>query len=108
MIKYEYKGILMSTCRRMKLERKLAILKKGVALHAINSAKDRDERKQFWSEMMDTADRSSDRLKASELLGRSEADFTDKIGVGALDSDGELKEIPLIFIKAQPRLLETK
>ena len=38
----------------------------------------REQRQQFWSTMMVTAEKDSDRLKASELSGRSEADFTDK------------------------------
>ena len=41
--------------------------------------KNREERQQFWSNMMDSAEKPSDALKASELLGRSEADFTDKV-----------------------------
>ena len=39
--------------------------------------KTRQERQQFWSDKMDAAKKESDQLKASELLGRSEADFTD-------------------------------
>ncbi len=40
------------------------------------SVKSREERKQFWTDMMDddTASRA-DRLRASELLGKSECDF---------------------------------
>ena len=41
--------------------------------------KSREQRQAFWSKMMDNAEKDSDQLKASELLGRSEADFTDKI-----------------------------
>lgn len=38
------------------------------------------ERQAFWSETMKNGDlEMRDRLKASELLGRSEADFTDKL-----------------------------
>jgi len=41
---------------------------------------DREERQRFWSEVMrnDQAD-MRDRLKASEILGKSQADFTEKI-----------------------------
>lgn len=39
--------------------------------------KTRKERQEFWSKKMDDAGKDSDQLKASELLGRSEADFTD-------------------------------
>ena len=41
----------------------------------------------------------SNRLKASELLGNSEADFTNKLGVGGIDSDGEITEIPIVFVE---------
>ena len=47
----------------------------------------------------------TDRLKASELLGKSEADFTDKLGVGGINPDGEITEIPIRFI-APPKRLE--
>lgn len=41
---------------------------------------DREERQRFWSEVMrnDHAD-MKDRLKASEILGKSQADFTERI-----------------------------
>lgn len=61
--------------------------------------KTRQERQEFWSDMMEDAEKDSDKLKASELLGRSEADFTDNIrgGIGSLDdlsklTDQELKD----------------
>jgi phage terminase small subunit len=39
----------------------------------------REERQEFWTAIMDDeTKKDSDRLKASELLGRSEADFVDK------------------------------
>lgn len=39
----------------------------------------REERQEFWTDMMDDSEKDSDKLKASELLGRSEADFTENI-----------------------------
>ncbi|KKL23492.1 hypothetical protein LCGC14_2424850 [marine sediment metagenome] len=38
---------------------------------------DREERKLFWSKTMKTAPNMCDRLRASELLGKSECDFID-------------------------------
>jgi phage terminase small subunit len=38
----------------------------------------REERQEFWTDLMKTAEKDSDKLKASELLGRSNADFIDK------------------------------
>jgi hypothetical protein len=39
----------------------------------------RVDRQELWTKMMNDPEiRASDRLKASELLGRSEADFTDR------------------------------
>lgn len=44
----------------------------------------RAERQAFWtSVMLDASERTADRLKAAELLGRSEADFTDNMLVDA-------------------------
>lgn len=64
-----------------------------------SNIKNRQERQEFWSSLMGTAEKDSDKLKASELLGRSEADFTDNIrgGIGSLDdlsklTDQELKD----------------
>ena len=45
----------------------------------------------------------NERLKASELLGRSEADFTDKVGLGSIGKDGEITEIPIRFVDAPDR-----
>jgi phage terminase small subunit len=43
---------------------------------------DRQERQKFWSKVMqDESARMEHRLKASELLGRSEGDFTDNLKV---------------------------
>lgn len=38
----------------------------------------REERQAFWSEVLRTHDDIHARLRASELLGKSEADFTEK------------------------------
>jgi hypothetical protein len=41
---------------------------------------DRQERQKFWTKVMNDPKKSmNDRLRASELLGKSEADFTDRI-----------------------------
>lgn len=40
----------------------------------------REERQEFWTQtMLDDSAKMPDRLKASELLGKSQADFTDKV-----------------------------
>jgi len=41
--------------------------------------KTRAERQQFWSNMMDNAQDDTAKLRASELLGKSEADFIDVV-----------------------------
>lgn len=44
----------------------------------------RAERQRFWTEIMMAAEAElRDRLRASELLGKSEADFTEKVEVSA-------------------------
>ena len=65
------------------------LLKNVEVLHAINTAMNerkitliatREQRQEFWtSVMLDTDTAMKDRLKASELLGKSEGDFTDKV-----------------------------
>lgn len=43
----------------------------------------RQDRQRFWTETMKSDEESMrDRLKASELLGKSEADFTEKVDLG--------------------------
>jgi hypothetical protein len=67
--------------------KKLHIIKTGsTELIKGSKSKTKDERKVFWSDMMDQAIKDGDRLKASELLGRSEADFTDTIKHGVDES----------------------
>lgn len=39
----------------------------------------REERQRFWTEVMQSDAEMRDRLKASELLGKSEADFTERL-----------------------------
>jgi len=70
----------MATINKDKLERKLAILGKGIVpAAATDKPKNIDARKKFWSDMMVLAEKDGDKLKASELLGRSEADFSDTL-----------------------------
>ena len=80
---------------------------------------DREERQAFWTKILrgketqpavvgtdgkgnsivaDIPPKMCDRLKASELLGKSEADFTDKLGVGGIDPEGEITEISINFV----------
>ncbi|MFH1858384.1 MAG: terminase small subunit [Candidatus Omnitrophota bacterium] len=85
---------------------------------------DREERQAFWTKILrgketqpavvgtdgegnsivtEIPPKMTDRLKASELLGKSEADFTDKLGVGGVGDDGELTEIPIVFVNPPKR-----
>ncbi len=55
--------------------------------------KTRIERQGFWSAMMDdTAANRADKLRASELLGRSEADFTDNVNTRDMQQPEDLTE----------------
>ena len=46
----------------------------------------RQERQKFWSEIMkDKTQTMKDRLRASELLGKSEMDFPNKVEMGGID-----------------------
>ena len=51
------------------------------------------DRQKFWTDVMKDEDAPlRERLKAAELLGKSEADFTDKVLMGSLEQ--ELKNMP--------------
>ena len=54
----------------------------------------RQERQQFWTETMQNLDAEMrDRLRASELLGRSEGDFLDRVEhSGSIDLAGAIEE----------------
>jgi phage terminase small subunit len=52
----------------------------------------RQDRQAFWSEVMDNEElEMMVRLRASELLGKSEADFKEK-----LEIEGDIKHIPMV------------
>ena len=53
----------------------------------------REQRQEFWTSIMYNAENDmKDRLKSSELLGRSQADFTDKAELSGKDGG------PLTFV----------
>ena len=60
--------------------------------------KDRQQRKEFWSQTMDTAPNMCDRLRASELLGKSECDFID-VGLTAI------AEVPVPLTAEQDEII---
>jgi phage terminase small subunit len=56
---------------------------------------DRQGRQKLWTEIAQSADESTkDRLKASELLARSEGDFLDRVAIG---QDKALDPIRLVI-----------
>ena len=67
----------------------------------------REQRQEFWTKTMrEEEEPMRDRLRASELLGKSESDFTDKILVGE-DKENEFKkEFDLDMQKVLNDLLE--
>ena len=72
-----------------------------------NTVASRTVRQKFWSDMMQDNDTpKQERLRASELLGRSEADFTDNISNTVPDQTETLtKEQQIEALRAQIRLL---
>lgn len=59
----------------------------------------RAERQALWTQVMEnTKERTIDRLRAAELLGRSEADFTEKVLV-----QGKMTLEQLVAQAAQPK-----
>lgn len=71
---------------------KAAIAKKMTEIR-VKSVATRQIRQEFWTETMkDNKSNMSDRLRASELLGKSEADFTENINTGDLERLKKLSE----------------
>ncbi len=73
-------------CRRLVTESHIiAAIQHRESRKAKGTIATREERQEFWTETMrnDSVD-IKDRQKASELMGKSEADFTDKVQVDAL------------------------
>ncbi len=61
----------------------------------------RQQRQEFWTQIMnDTTANMKDRLRASELLGRSEADFTENLNHRTPDGCGVLA-VPIRMSKEQ-------
>ena len=67
-----------SDSKKKILQKKLAVLETGTAPMRTGSFKNRAERRKYWASMMESAKKDGDRLKASELLGRSNADFVER------------------------------
>ena len=71
---------------------KAAIAKKITELR-VESVATRQKRQEFWTKTMkDSNSNMGDRLRASELLGKSEADFTENINTGDLERLKKLSE----------------
>lgn len=59
-------------------------------------AADRQERQGFWTSLMrNPEERTSDRLKASELLAKSEGDFLERVETNAL----RIPDIKVVFLE---------
>ena len=101
-----YKQPGMVGNRLMKKDKIRAAIGKRELSRTKADIKTREERQEFWSKMMVEAKRDADRLKASELLGKSQADFTEKILVGGLEQT--LREIPDDEIDNRIRQLESQ
>jgi hypothetical protein len=78
-------------------------IRAGIRTEAVFS---RQQRQAFWTQVVDDPKASmADRLRASELLGRSEADFTDnvnKTGEGLTISVTPPQ--PIVETATQPKL----
>lgn len=58
----------------------------------------REERQAFWTAIMrDAGEKTTDRLKASELMGKSQADFLDRVDHS--NSDGSMKSVEVVFVR---------
>lgn len=60
----------------------------------------RAERQQFWSSVMrDTEQQMRDRLKAAELLGKSEADFVERQEITGRDGVPLIESVKVEFVE---------
>ena len=60
----------------VKIKAGIDSIRAGIRAKAVLS---REQRQAWWTKMMDEGKTDADKLRASELLGRSNADFTDNI-----------------------------
>ena len=68
--------------RLLKLDEVKAAIKAREKKEARAAILTRQQRQELWTKVaLDKAQKMSDRLRASELLGKSEADFTEKLEV---------------------------
>ncbi len=70
--------------------------------------KTRDDRQEWWSSVMDDGEAPlKERLRASELLGKSQADFVDrhKVEMGGMTPE-EIEAAAVEMFKAKPELWE--
>ncbi|MBQ8091375.1 MAG: terminase small subunit [Pyramidobacter sp.] len=60
----------------------------------------REERQAFWTEIMrDRHEKTQDRLKASELLGKSEADFIDRQELTGVNGAPLIESVKVQFVE---------
>jgi len=63
---------------------------------------DRHARQKFWTDTMQDSEKDmKDRLKASELLGKSEGDFLDRVQHSGDAQNPVIQKIEIEFIKAK-------
>jgi phage terminase small subunit len=76
---YSAKTAHVQGCRLLRNAQVTAAIKARTNKDSVQAIATRQQRQAFWSDMMlDSAEEPNVRLKASELLGRSEADFVER------------------------------
>ena len=86
---YSPKTAAFQASRLLKNVKVQAIIKSREKTESRVRIATRQDRQEFWSSVMNGDDNEmKDRLKASELLGRSECDFTEKVDAKI---DGDLR-----------------
>ena len=82
-------------------------VEKAIAVIKAKAVFSRVERQEWWTKMMASGKTDADKLRASELLGRSEADFTDNISNTVPDQSQTLtKDQQVEALRDQIRLLQ--
>ena len=79
----------------------LAEIKRRETIHSTPLIASRAERQQFWSSVMrDKEQQMRDRLKAAELLGKSEADFVERQEITGRDGAPLVDAVTVKFVDA--------
>jgi phage terminase small subunit len=94
-----YKHPAPSSAETLKSPKIIQALEKLRESRTSSAIMTREERQEFWSQIArDKAQATRDRLKAAELLGKSQADFIDRKEITGKDGAPLMAEVRVVFV----------